>query len=503
MCVSDYLSIFIYFSDNGEPRAKKRKDTRMSEKIINNFRVHLGADSYVQDIEEAIKKVANRDYSCLNLDKIPPILLPCLFLPTNCPEVIDYKKFISEMEKLKIETDIEKAKTLKEKQKNTNFTLTDEELELVNVYNKIMKLEHAKGEFAEKEAYKFLKDCLKNEEVIILNNFKIMSAEDLDKAVRDFEKDFLIFNLSKRYIMSLEIKSDCHQGSLKSAKDQINGSQKLKGSKDLFEQWCGADISEENGWVFLSVISFQRKTEDLHFCDECTKYIIIGAEFPEKFTQITESIPDPPSNTEASARKEFKKMASSLIFLVSSEPVITPAKITREVSKVIDIAGGANNLIFWNEIFCLTPNQLSLLKDQSLTRVLFLSPPSCGKTWIMKAKARQLGLKGQKVVILLPFCSGKTLLFFQLQHEFEGNSNVHVDSVKANYGFSIDESDLMNKLEQYKDHHLIMDEVGIYNDSDIDFINRLSKSKLFWVAITFIRDKDVERKINEEMSGFR
>ena len=45
----------------------------MSEKIIDNFRVHLGADTYVQDIEEAIKKVANRDYSCLDLDKIPPI----------------------------------------------------------------------------------------------------------------------------------------------------------------------------------------------------------------------------------------------------------------------------------------------------------------------------------------------------------------------------------------------------------------------------------------------
>ena len=78
-----------------------------------------------------------------------------------------------------------------ENQKDTNFTLTDEELELVNVYNKIIKLEHAKGEFSEKEAYKFLKDCLKNEEVIVINNFKMMCPEDLDKAVRDFEKDFL------------------------------------------------------------------------------------------------------------------------------------------------------------------------------------------------------------------------------------------------------------------------------------------------------------------------
>ena len=122
MCFKLFIFIFIYFSDDGEPRAKKRKDTTMSEKIIDNFRVHLGADTYVQDIEEAIKKVANRDYSCLDLDKIPPIFVPCLFLPTNCPEVIDYEKFISEMEELKKNTDIETAKALKEKQKDTNFT---------------------------------------------------------------------------------------------------------------------------------------------------------------------------------------------------------------------------------------------------------------------------------------------------------------------------------------------------------------------------------------------
>ena len=368
-------------------------------------------------------------------------------------------------------------------------------------------MEHAKGEFAEKEAFKFLKDCIEIEdEVVVINDFKIMSPEDLDKAVRDFEKDFLIFNLTKRYIMSLEVKYDCNPGSLSYAKRQIEGFEKLKGSKELIEKWCGADLSEENVWVFLSAIYFQSKSEDMHFCDDCAKYIIIGEEFDEKFANINQSIPDPASETEASARKEFKKVVSSLLFLVSYEPIITPAKITREVVKILDIAGTAENIIFWNEIFCLTPNQLSFLKNQSLTRVLFLSPPSCGKTWIMKAKARQLGLKTQKVLILLPFVEGKTLLFFQLQHEFEDNSNVHVDNVKADGYFSIDKSDLMEKLEHYQDHHLIMDEVGVYKDRDIDLIKRVSEkcqSNLCWLTVTSIKDQYLERKLNGEMSGFR
>ena len=41
---------------------------------------------------------------------------------------------------------------------------------------------------------------------------------------------------------------------------------------------------------------------------------------------MTESIPDSASNTDASAREEFKKVASSLLFLAFYKPVITPAK---------------------------------------------------------------------------------------------------------------------------------------------------------------------------------
>ena len=80
-------------------------------------------------------------------------------------------------------------------------------------------------------------------------------------------------------------------------------------------------------------------------------------------------------------------------------------------------------------------------------------------------------------------------------------------NVKADLGFSIDKSDLMDKLEKYKDHHLIMDEVGIWNDSDIDLIKSVSEkcqSNLCWVTVTYIRDEDLEKKLNREMrSGFR
>ena len=68
-----------------------------------------------------------------------------------------------------------------------------------------------RGDKAEKKLYNFLQASLQNEEVVVINNFKIMTLQDLDKIAVDKEKDFVVFNLTKRYIMSLEVKSSCNK----------------------------------------------------------------------------------------------------------------------------------------------------------------------------------------------------------------------------------------------------------------------------------------------------
>merc|ERR1711884_6071 len=112
---------------------------------------------------------------------------------------------------------------------------------------------------------------------------------------------------------------------------------------DVINQWCGADLTEENGWSFYSVIYFQNKSKEFSFCNECTKYIIFGEEFKEKFEQITKGMPAPPLRTDEKAREEFKSVVKHLLFLASYEPVITPSKITDEVEKMVDRAGQVDN----------------------------------------------------------------------------------------------------------------------------------------------------------------
>ena len=129
-----------------------------------------------------------------------------------------------------------------------------------------------------------------------------------------------------------------------------------------------------------------------------------------------------------------------------------------------------------------------------------------GKTFILKAKAKKLALNGEKVLFLLPcFRNIQSLLFFQLQQEFQEISDgITVDNVKANNGLRIDENDLMEKLEKFKDHHIIIDEVSFYSGA-IAVIKKAAKkctSKIFWLSVTHIQKKEIEEDLRSEFNDF-
>ena len=302
--------------------------------------------------------------------------------------------------------------------------------------------------------------------------------------------------------MSLEVKAYCNETSLKSAKLQLNG------CKNLIEKWCADLFDLENGWSFYSVIYFHHKSTKLTFCDACSKYIIFGSEFKEKFNKIIKEIPAASPMTDFIARSKFKKVSKRLLFLASYEPVVTPARDTEEIVKMLDKAGQFDNILYWNDIFCFTPNQLALLKDESLKHVLFLSPPSCGKTFIKRAKAKFYAQKGQKVAFFIPSYNNlRTLLSFQLEQEFEPFSdNIEVINVNAGSDFTINE-DFFSMLKLYRDHHIIMDEIGILHDVDIERIRNVaqhcqSANVAFWFSVTFMQKKEIRNRLVNALQDF-
>ena len=430
---------------------EQKKDNTIIGKIQKNLRVHMGADIEIKNIMEAVEYVSNRNYPELNTDNFDPIYVPKFFIAKHAegidlniyPEelkgqkeslekTIDFKK-VQELnalqflkEKIEKATNGNKEKVKREAEKrlkrhkmyrHLDHTLTDQEHQWLETLRKIEalngKISNVVGERAEKKVYKFLEKCLRDKETVIVNNFKIITLQDLDKLkngkpAREIEKDFVIFHLKKRSIISLEIKYKYRAKSLNDAIEQA------KCCKGMISKWCGCDLTEENGWRFFSVIYFDIKSEDTTFCQECSKYIVIGDELEQKLPRLLKEIPEPPSETIAKAKEEFKNIVQSLLFLASAEPVITPRRITTKVVEMVDKAGAEENILFWNKLlgkmFCWTPLQLSFLKDENLRNVLFLSPPSCGKTVLKKAKVKYFGLqKGEDVVFLLPCIRGKYL----------------------------------------------------------------------------------------------
>ena len=480
--------------------SKPRSNTTIAEKVCENFELILGGGQVIDDVIKAVESVGNRDYPQLNLEKIPTIFVPNIFL-TKHSEVFDYNIYIKELQTLKESIDEIEARKLKKDQRTRD--LTEEELDQVKQLKKVDNLKHIIGEHAEKQVYNFLKACIEDEEAVVISSFKIMTLKDLDDIAEDFEKDFVILNLTRRFIMSLEVKANCNEDSLRSAKNQTNT------CKELISQWVEGILTEQNGWSFYSAVYFQHhKPENYSFCTACSKYIIFGDEFLEKFAEIITEMPIPPSGTEESARAQFKDVAKLLLFLASYEPVVTPARITDKLVQMIHKASNLENIAFWNNLyFCWTPNQLSLIRTETIKKLLLLSQPSSGKTFILKAKAKKLALSGQKVLFLLPcYKNIQSLLFFQLQQEFqEFNDSIRVDNVKANGSSSFFEDDLMKKLEKYKDHHVIMDEVGVYDKRDIAVIKKAAKrctSKTFWLTVTYIYNQRYEEDLRVELNDF-
>ena len=186
----------------------------------------------------------------------------------------------------------------------------------------------------------------------------IFHTDSVQEEIEDFEKDFLILNLTRRYSMSLEVKSSLSSNTLKSSKKQTDG------TKKLIDEWLGATFTQENGWVFLGVMSFDEKSEkfsERSLCDVCRNHVIIGGidEFESKFENIIETNCGVFENS-ASAKKEFLEVVECILFFASFDPVITSStRLNKKVVETLNIAGMAENIEVWR---CLTPNQLPMLK---------------------------------------------------------------------------------------------------------------------------------------------
>ena len=486
---------------------KGKKDMKPYEqkfrKICRNLKIHLGSNSVETDIFNGIKAVMKRDFKeDLESGKIQ-VFVPNVFL-TKFPRIIQYDKYIKNIKELKIiydinelsdklplQSNIRKKEKMEKRLKEAKLTLASnetykeirplsrEEEELVNDLPGII------GERAEKKLFSGLKRYFDScdEQVLVFYNLTFMGPKD-GRDMKPCEKDFVLVNLTKRYIMPLEVKATMNHNSLRKAISQIED------AKNLISDWAGGDLTECCGWRFVPAIYIEEELSNTEeeFCLDCMKYIIHGNNVDH---QIKEMFTQTPASTHINpdkAKEEFIKLAEYFLFLSAFEPIVTPSVLSRRISDIIDKAGSAENI---EMLRSWTPDQLPLLLSE-VAKVLFTSAPSTGKTTILEAKAEQQMYR--RVAYLIPYAykNVKSLLAIKMEHEWNQKGIGQVCMIKREpiYGLSRINFEHLTELiqsDELRTASVFLDELFIWDELDIERLKEMSnihQGKHFWVTIT-------------------
>ena len=123
-----------------------------------------------------------------------------------------------------------------------------------------------RGDVAEQEVFIELQNYFEGtkDDVLVLHSHKFLNDTS------NHEKDFILLNLSKGYILVVEVKS--------SSKQYSKGKKQLLDSKERIAEIVG-NVMATTKWKFAGVFIAKSKSEKEMFdCEKCSLFTIIGIE---------------------------------------------------------------------------------------------------------------------------------------------------------------------------------------------------------------------------------
>ena len=321
-----------------------------------------------------------------------------------------------------------------------------------------------KGESVEKVCYDALKDYFgsKEEWILMLHGAKIMDF-DFNQDISLNEKDFIIINGTKGYILLLEAKHSLQGRKSSNRKSSI---EQLKDAKTKIQNWFGADLV--SSWITIGMVYCHCNQGNCvqDFCESCQRSLICGQDdIKTKLDQIVLELPSNPRP------QEFRIIAKYLLFFATAGTICIGANHRNAIMKNIDVASSPRNIDLWACFW--TPDQKSILEAEDLPRVAFTSSYGTGKTLLMVEKARRL----TKVIFAIQyrsfFMSSASLLKLDLEERFDSQD------VKVMITRQLD--DLLKLID--KETNVFIDEMVLddYNKHRLSLI--CSKAKTVWISI--------------------
>ena len=296
------------------------------------------------------------------------------------------------------------------------------------------------------------------------------------------EKDFIVLNLSKGYIMMVEAKATKTDGNMKKAMDQLeDGRKRIKSLVNSVR-----NISDQ--WKYIGVLYIKDGHRfDIKCCKDCKNFTIVGSnDIATKLQAIDKAIQSfKPSWNPEEHVVEFVELSTELMFETQGNPeaALTGAKIVEKISQELDTASEVNNIFFW------TPEQLIILNAINEDYMVLFGYYGCGKTILLKKRAQYLLEQNPQNVIHFFVESDCPALFDLLCVSFQ-ETRVHVhQALTVSMPWELKKTLEEKGIKQ--NHHLIVDEAMVrYEEEFFDWLGQAKQSVAsLWVAMGGMNSK--------------
>jgi hypothetical protein len=233
-----------------------------------------------------------------------------------------------------------------------------------------------KGQIAEQVMFRKLKKYYENsnDDVIVLHSHTFLQSQS--------EKDLIVVNGTKGYIMAIEIKASASSGNCQKAKKQ------LLETKDIIEKIIG-EIGSYTKFLFAGVFyATQNSSENIQMPDSPFNnsiFSIIGEETIEEKLKLIDGLATKLNQNWLLADhvKEFIKLATNLLFIAQGNPKapVTDSSMVNKIHEHVTKASKFLNILFW--IFW-TPQQLAVINELYIQYVFLDAFYSTGKSSMLQ-----------------------------------------------------------------------------------------------------------------------
>ena len=426
------------------------------QKIHNNITFHLGGGHSLnlgtaEDVEEAVNIIYRRDYQAI--DGAPSqLIIPHQFIPS--------KTLMSHLGTKHELTQALEALTFDES--NINY--------LKKIETQGDSLE---GEKVEQRLYEALTNYFKDavqQQILLIHNYHLAKREHQAAAV---ERDILIVNKNRGYIMTIEAKKRASARNMKKAADQ------LEMTRELLQDWFGGSGVLEF-FNYISVFYTEENAGATTRPDKDKFWILGEGQVKQKMDAIHQEM-----TMTGAPSDSFETLAKNLLFFTTVEELPLGCRLDSIVSDRMNKIQ-AEDVDLWNA----TQDQQLILNSEEKC-LLFKTDFSTGKTLLMSAKAKQLAKKEDVLYIITCNSSTSSILYTpiflwaKIDTCFHGDKNIRVVLTRG-------AAELLQVLQRNCKKNVFIDELCLEEGLDLKHLEALaleykSNGHHLWIAVSKVR----------------